>query len=72
MIFDVIFGDFFIGTGEPPPYCDKIPTKSQFCMVVVLVLKSWDWVRPPSPPVGQPGRKKAVFYDFPLYLDKVM
>ena len=32
---------------EPLPYCDKIPTKSLFSMVVVLVLKSWDWVRPP-------------------------
>ena len=31
---------FFVGTGEPPPYCDKIPTKSPFCMV--LVLKSWE------------------------------
>ena len=47
VIFYDIFGDFFIGTGEPPPYCDKIPTKSPFCMVVVL--KSWDWVRPPTP-----------------------
>ena len=28
---------FLVGTGEPPPYCNKIPTKSPFCMVVVLV-----------------------------------
>ena len=48
VIFYVIFGDFLVGTGEPPPYCDKIPTKSPFCMVVVLVLKSWDWVNPLS------------------------
>ena len=26
VIFYVIFGDFLVGTGEPPPYCDKIPT----------------------------------------------
>ena len=38
------FQFFFVGTGEPPPYCDKIPTKSPFYMVVVLILKSWDWV----------------------------
>ena len=25
-IFYVIFGEFFVGTGDPPPYCDKIPT----------------------------------------------
>ena len=24
--FYVIFGDFLVGTGDPPPYCDKIPT----------------------------------------------
>ena len=53
------FGDwwilmwFLVGTGEPPPYCNKIPTKSPFCMVVVLVWKSWDWVRPPPPSLGQ-------------------
>ena len=55
MIFDVVFSFFFflVGTGEPPPYGDKIPTKSPFCMVVVLVLKSWDWARPPPPSLGQ-------------------
>ena len=42
VIDDAIFGDLLVGTGEPPPYGDKIPTKSPFCMVVVLVLKSWD------------------------------
>ena len=33
------FCDFFrLGLGwEPLPYCDNIPTKSPFCMVVVLV-----------------------------------
>ena len=36
--------------GGPPPYCNKIPTKSPFCMVVTLVWKSWDLVRPPLPP----------------------
>ena len=36
---------FLIEIGEPPPYCKKSP----FCMVVVLVLNSWDWVRPPPP-----------------------
>ena len=25
-IFYVIFGEFFVGTGETLPYCDKIPT----------------------------------------------
>ena len=34
-----------LGMGNPR----HIATKSLFCMVVVLVLKSWDWVRPPSP-----------------------
>ena len=42
--FYVIFGDFLVGTGEPLTYCGKIPTKSPFSEVVVL--KSWDWVRP--------------------------
>ena len=40
VIFDVIFGGL-------------IPTKSPFCMVVVLVLKSWDWQTPPPPQLGQ-------------------
>ena len=41
---------FLVETGEPPPYCKKSP----FCMVVVLVSKSWDWVRqPPLPSLGQ-------------------
>ena len=26
VIFYVIFGDFLVGTGDPLPYCDKIPT----------------------------------------------
>ena len=26
VIFYVIFGEFLVGTGEPPPYCDNIPT----------------------------------------------
>ena len=33
-----------VGAGEPPLY--NIPTKSPFCMVVVL--KSWDWVKIPT------------------------
>ena len=24
VIFGGIFGDFLVGTGEPPPYCDKL------------------------------------------------
>ena len=39
VIFDVLFGDFLVGTGEPPPYCAKFSTKLPFCMGVVLVLK---------------------------------
>ena len=34
----VILMWFLVGTGESPPYINKIPTKSPFCMVVVL-----DW-----------------------------
>ena len=54
MIKSHFFGDwwflmwFLVGTREPPPYCNKIPTKSPFCIVVVLVWKSWDWQTPPS------------------------
>ena len=68
VIFDVIFGDFLVGTGEPPPYCDKIPTKSLFCMVVVLVLKSWDWVRPP-PLVGTKSQLLLISFIFKILSD---
>ena len=36
---------FWLGLGNP---C-HIATKSPFCMVVILVWKRWDWVRPPPP-----------------------
>ena len=47
--FYVIFVIFLVGNGEPLQYCDKIPTKSPFCMVVVLVSK----VGIGSDPLGQ-------------------
>ena len=40
MIFDGNI--FWLGLGNPR----HIATKSQFCMVVVLVSKSWNWVSP--------------------------
>ena len=47
LICFVIYGNVWVVTGEPPPYCAKIPTKSPVCMVVFfLFLKSWNWVRP--------------------------
>ena len=45
VIFNVIFGDFLVG--EPPPYCDKILTKSQQIKFWSIFKKSWDMVRPP-------------------------
>ena len=42
VIFDVIFGDCLVGTGEHPPYCNKIT----LLYGRVFGLKSWDWVRP--------------------------
>ena len=65
---DVIFGDFLVGTGEPPRYCNKIPTKSPFCMVVVLVWKSWDWVRSPPPSLGQKPNFGQFFFNASLTL----
>ena len=47
VIFGGFFGDFLVGTGEPPPYCDKIPTKSQQIKFLSILKKSCDWVRPP-------------------------
>ena len=72
VIFDVIFGDFLVGTGEPPPYCNKIPTKSPFCMVVVLVWKSWDWVRPPPPWDKIRAFTENLLWMLPLWYDDMM
>ena len=65
--FFVIFCDFLVGTGEPQPYSNKIRTKSLFYMVVVLVLKSWDWVRSLPPSLGQnPNFYQNFFLKAPL------
>ena len=66
VIFDVIFGDFLVGTGEPPPYCDKIPTKSPFCMIVVLVFKKLGLGQTP-PSLGQnPNFDRKLVLEAPL------
>ena len=53
---------FWLGLGNPR----HIATKSPFCMVVVLGLKSWDWVRPP-PSLGQnPNFDRKCFLGAPL------
>ena len=48
--FYLIFGDFLVETGEPTPYCDKIPifmgsSKANLVLVNFEEKKSWDWVR---------------------------
>ena len=42
VIFYVIFGDFLVGTGESPPYCDKIAVLYG-CVVLVLKVGKWTW-----------------------------
>ena len=54
---------FWLGLGNPL----HIGTKSPFCMVVVLVLKSWDWVRPAPPSLGEnPNFDRKFLLNAPL------
>ena len=49
VFFDGIFGDFLVGTRNPR----HIATKSQQIKFWSISKKSWDWVRPPPPSLGQ-------------------
>ena len=54
--FDGIFGDFLVGTGEPPPYCDKILTfmgSSKANKVLVNFEKKLGLGQTPPPSLGQ-------------------
>ena len=49
MIFDVIFGVFWVGIGDPPPYCDKI-TVLYGCGFGFKKLGLDQTNQPPNPP----------------------
>ena len=71
VIFNVIFGDFLVGTWEPLPYCDKIPTfmsSSKANQVLVNFEKKLGLGQTPAPPPWAkfPTFTKNLFLELPL------